>query len=92
MPVSSVPSAECGVQKMLSVPLGGMLLEVRKPHLSHFKKEKEEKKDAVREVHNLQAAVLCVCVFFFFVCNHSIEKLFHFKRRVTPSRCCVLGA
>lgn len=74
MPVSSVPSAECGVQKMLSVPLGGMLLEVRKPHLSHFKKEKEEKKDAVREVHNLQAAVLCVCVFFFFCVQSQHRK------------------
>lgn len=57
-----------------------MLLEVRKPHLSHLKKEK----DAVREVLNLQAAVL----FCFLLCvyNHSIEKFFHFKRRVTPSQ------
>lgn len=36
-----------------------MLLEVRKPRLSHLKKEK----DAVREVLNLQAAVLFCFIF-----------------------------
>lgn len=42
-----------------------MLLEVRKPRLSHLKKEK----DAVREVLNLQAAVL-----FCFVCVQSQHR------------------